>query len=182
MLERLRQRLAGEESRLTVLQGDLTEPLALERPVGGVLSVATLHWIDDHAAVFRNLASVMAPGARLSAECGGRGNLDDVLAAVLRATGHDSTSIGWHFADAGETERVLRAAGFVDVRARLRPSPARLPDEHVFREYLRTVILGRHLGRLGIAEREAFVGAVAAELPTRVVDYVRLEFTAVLPA
>jgi len=72
MLDRLRQRLAevGPE-RLSVLRADLREPLTLQEPVDAVFSVATLHWLPDHTAVFASLAGVLRPGGLLRAEWGG---------------------------------------------------------------------------------------------------------------
>jgi trans-aconitate 2-methyltransferase len=178
MLAQLRNRLAGASDRLTVVEADLTEPLHLERPVDVAVSVAALHWVPDHARAFATLAAVMAPGARLALECGGRGNVAGVREAVLRATGDDSSRIGWNFAGPEETEDLLRRCGFVDVRARLRADPARFDSTETLTEYLRVVILGRHLAPLSEQERDAYVDAVVAELPEPVVDYVRLEVTA----
>lgn len=178
MLSRLRERLAGHTDRLTVFQADLSSPLLdLARPVTAVFSVATLHWVPDHAKVFRNLAAVTAPGAQLAFECGGHGNIRTVLDAVHRATGDDSAKIGWNFARPVETERLLVENGFVDVQARLRDAPARLAATELH-DYLRTVILGRHLAPLAPEERSRFVDAVAAVMPEPVIDYVRLEVTA----
>lgn len=178
MLSRLRERTAGRADRLTVIQDDLTGSLSLHRPADVVFSVATLHWVPDHERVFANFASAMAPGALLAFECGGEGNISRVLDAVRRATGDDSESIGWHFADPVETERRLLDAGFVEIDARLREDPAHLPPGEVFRDYLATVILGRHLARIPAEGRSAVVHAVAAEMAEPVVDYVRLEVTA----
>ena len=101
-----------------------------------------------------------------------------VLAAVHRATRDDSSEIGWHFADAVTTERLLVESGFVDVHVRLREDPARLQSRALLRDYLSTVILGRHLAGLEPGERPGFVDAVAAEMPEPVIDYVRLEVMA----
>lgn len=178
MLGRLRARAGGEADRLTIIQGDLTCPLSLHRPADVVFSVATLHWILDHDRVFSNFAALMQPGALLAFECGGAGNIARIRDAVLRATGDDSEQIGWHFADPAETERRLLDRGFVDIDVRLREALAPLPPGAVFRDYLATVILGRHLARIPADDRSDFVRAVAAEMAEPVVDYVRLEVTA----
>jgi trans-aconitate 2-methyltransferase len=70
MLERLRARLtAVPADRLTVLQADLRQPLALDGPVDAVFSVATLHWLPDHPAVFPpppfGAAAGRSPGRRV---------------------------------------------------------------------------------------------------------------------
>jgi trans-aconitate 2-methyltransferase len=178
MLRRLREKAAGAADRLTIIQGDLTAPLSLHRPADVVFSVATLHWIPDHDAVFPNFAHLMAPGARLAFECGGRGNITRVRDAVHRATGDDSEQVGWRFADPLETEKLLFNNGFVEIDARLRDDPAHLPSGELFSDYLATVVLGRHLARIPPEARSDLVHAVAAEMAEPVVDYVRLEVTA----
>ncbi len=60
---------------------------AVEEPVDAILSTATFHWVADHAALFRSLHGVLAPGGRLVAQCGGEGNID-----VLRARASASSS------------------------------------------------------------------------------------------
>ena len=44
-----------------------------------VFSAATLHWIHDHPAVFRSVATALAAGGRFVAQCGGKGNLQRML-------------------------------------------------------------------------------------------------------
>ena len=80
MVALARERL-GEE-RVTYLVADLLEPLPVDPPVDAVLSTATFHWIPDHDRLFANLAAVMRPGAQLVAQCGGRGNIASVEAAL----------------------------------------------------------------------------------------------------
>jgi trans-aconitate 2-methyltransferase len=178
MLAQLRDRLANAGDRLTVIEGDLQDTVPVRTPVDAVVSVAALHWLPDHGRVFTSLATAMAPGARLAFECGGRGNVAAVRQAVLRATGDDSAGIGWNFAGPEETTDLLRSRGFVDVQARLREDPARFDSVDTLREYLRVVILGRHLAALAEDRRDEYVDGVAAALPEPVVDYVRLEVTA----
>ena len=73
MLAQLRDRLAGHQDRLQVLEADLREPLPVTEPVDAVLSVATLHWLPDHAQVFRSAAGILRPGGQFAAEAGGAG-------------------------------------------------------------------------------------------------------------
>jgi len=181
MLERLRGRLAGVSSeRLTVLGADLREPLALSEPVDAVFSVATLHWLPDHDAVFASLASVLRPGGLLRAEWGGAGNLAGVDAA-LSAVGQPSVSRSLTFATAEETSARLVAAGFVDVHVDLVPDPAVLRPGPELEAYLATVVLGTVLDPLPEADRARVVHAVAQRLPRPEVDYVRLRATARRP-
>ncbi|MDN3351387.1 class I SAM-dependent methyltransferase [Actinomadura sp. DC4] len=176
MLDRLRERLAGRLDRVEAIQADLTEPLPVGAPADAAFSVATFHWIHDHDALFAGIARALRPGATFAADCGGKGNIAHVRAAVEDVLGAP-TDI-WHFAGAEETRERLERAGFTDVRAELVPDPARLEPGEQFDSYLRTVVLGAHLDRVPPAEHDAFVSAVAERLAEPVVDYVRLEFSA----
>jgi trans-aconitate 2-methyltransferase len=178
MLHRLRERLGADLDRVDVVRADVSLPLPVTDPVDAVMSVAALHWVGDHAAAFAHLRAVMRPGGQLVAECGGRGNVAAVIDAVRRGTGDDSTSVGWNFAAAGETERRLLDAGFVDVHVALQEDPVRLEPGRPLRDFLRTVVLGGHLDRRDPSEHDAFVDAVADAMAQPVVDYVRLRIQA----
>ena len=65
----LRGRLADN---LTVLHADLRQPLHLPQSVDAAVSVATLHWLPDHAAVFRTVAAALCPGRATSRPGSGR--------------------------------------------------------------------------------------------------------------
>lgn len=178
MVERLRERLAGVgPERLTVLQADLREPLVLEQPVDAVFSVATLHWLPDHAAVFASLAAVLRPRGLLRAEWGGAGNLVAIDAA-LADLGLPTVNGSLTFADADSTAQRLAMAGFDQVRVELVPDPARLRPGAQLEAFLATVVLGAVLDPLPETDRPDVVREVAARLPRPEVDYVRLQAAA----
>jgi len=179
MLDRLKDRLAGRLERVEVVRADLSRPLQLDSPVDVVFSVAAFHWVQDHDALFRNLAAVMRTGGRLAADCGGRGNISNVAAAIQQVTGVPAETGIWNFAGAGETRRRLASAGFSDIEVQLHSEPVSFESRREFTRFLETVILGSHLVRMDSSERDAFVASVAMLLPERQVDYVRLTLTAV---
>ena len=177
MVEAARERLAPFGDRMAYVVADLGSPLPLERgSVDAVLSTATFHWVRDHDALFRNLAAVMRPGARLAAQCGGAGNIAMVRAAIAAAG--EPWEGPWTFATPAETEARLEAAGFTAVEAWLHEEPTPLEPGEPLREFLRTVVLGAHLDRLEPVRREAFVEAVAAGLSEPLIDFVRLNILA----
>ena len=179
MLDRLKYRLAGRLEQVEILRADLSRPLQLDSPVDVVFSVAAFHWVQDHDALFRNLAAVMRTGGRLAADCGGRGNISNVSAAIQQVTGAPAETGIWNFAGAGETRRRLASAGFSDIEVQLHSEPVSFESRREFTRFLETVILGSHLVRMDPSERAAFVASVAMLLPERQVDYVRLTLTAV---
>jgi len=177
MVEAARARLARFGDRVDYVVADLGRPFDVPGgPVDAILSTATFHWVPDHDALFRNLAAVIRPGGRLSAQFGGAGNIASVK-AVLATIGD-----GWlgdaHYETPEATTARLIASGFVEIRAWLQPEPTRFEPGEPFETFLRTVILGQHVDRLPPEERDAFVREVAERIGEPVVDYVRLNVLA----
>ncbi len=173
MIAASRERL-GPDVELVV--GDLTAPLTIE-PVDAVMSVAAFHWISDHDLLFANLAAAMRPGARLSTDCGGEGQLAIMTDALVEVTG--SGAFGTAFKGLDATRASLEGAGFEVEDVRLRPDPLRIDDPEVLDTYLAVVCLGSHLADLPLEEQHNFVAAVRTAMSEPVIDYVRLEIDAV---
>ncbi len=182
MVARAREELAGAAA--DVRQADLAQlRLAPGEHVDAVFSNATFHWVPDHPALYARLAAALRPGGRLSAQCGGEGNVAGVHRTALDAAADAGLSARfegwarpWNFVSPQLTEERLRTAGFEDVECWLQPLPVR-PDEP--RAYLEAVCLGPHLARLDPSEQDRFLDAVIARLGERpVLDYVRLNIAA----
>jgi trans-aconitate 2-methyltransferase len=179
-------RLARERlgAGVEVIVADLLE-LELAEQVDVVFSTATFHWIEDHARLFARLRSLLAPGGRLMAQCGGEGNIRALLAVASSLAAEppykqllNGRISATHFAGVAETERLLAAAGFAAPRCWLADAPVR--PQHP-REYLRTIVLGPAVQSLGPELGERYLDDVLAALPRPVtVDYVRLNIEAVL--
>jgi trans-aconitate 2-methyltransferase len=176
MIGEARRRLADQGPRVSLVVADLGRSLPLVPALDAILSTATFHWIADHDALFRNLASVLRPGGVLVAQCGGVGNIASVERALAKVG--DGWRGPWTFATPDETRARLERAGFVDVETWLNPEPTRLEAGEPLETYLATVILVEHLPRLPERERPRFVKAVAAALPGPEIDYVRLNIVA----
>jgi trans-aconitate 2-methyltransferase len=182
MVARAREELAGAAA--DVREADLAAlTLAPGEQVDAVFSNATFHWVPDHDALFACLAAALRPGGRLSAQCGGAGNVAALHQTALDAAG--DAGLGgrfagwprpWNFQTPEATEARLRAVGFVDAECWLQPWPLQVDEP---RTYLQTVCLGPHLERLDAAEHEHFLDAVMARLgDAPVLDYVRLNIVA----
>ncbi len=175
MLAQLRARLAGvDPERLSILHADLMQPLRIDRPVDAITSVATLHWLTDHDAVFASFASVLRPGGLLRAEWGGHGNLAR-LESVLTEMGLPTIGGLLNFPTAEETAERLIRAGFTEVDVRLVEDPARLQAGPQLESFLGTVVLGALLDPLPAEERAPLVREIARRLPVPEVDYVRVQ-------
>ena len=176
MLDEARRRLERFGDRVTFVRADLGRPLAIEPPVDAIVSTAVFHWIPDHDSLFRNLAAVVRSGGRLVAQCGGSGNIAS-LDRILRDMGI-AGGAALNFAKPLATMARLEAAGFHDAEVWLTDEPTRLEPGAPLETYLETVCLRDHIARLAPADRAAFVHEVAGRLPEPVLDYVRLNITA----
>jgi trans-aconitate 2-methyltransferase len=169
--------------RAVVLCQDLVE-LELPEPVDAVFSNATFHWIQDHDALFAALHRVMKPGARLLAQCGGRGNIDAFRTAADAVAAEEpfkryfeDWKRPWNYATAEETAERLERGGFGEIATWLEPRPTTIAEARAFAQ---TVCLVRHLDPLPEQEREPFVDRVLERVgEPLVLDYVRLNMSAV---
>jgi len=178
MLAAARERLGGD-GRVAFVHADLGAPLPLPAAsVDAVVSTSTLHWVRDHDALWRHLAAVLRPGGQLVVDCGGAGNIAEVLRA-LEGLGH--VEHPWTYAGVEETERRLAAAGFADARVRLVPRVSRHGREELER-FLTSVVLREHVEALGPEAGGRLVREVAARLPDGELRWVRLEVLARLSA
>jgi trans-aconitate 2-methyltransferase len=165
-----------------VLCQSLTE-LTLDEPVDAAFSNAVFHWIPDHERLFQRLSAALKPGARLVAQCGGKGNIDafrrlaDEVAAEPPYAEHMAGFRGpWNYASPEDTEALLTAAGFDDVRCWLQPWPV-TPDDPL--EFARTVCLGNHLEALPEPLREGYADEVVRRSGAPLtLEYVRLNIDA----
>jgi trans-aconitate 2-methyltransferase len=167
--------------RAVVLCQDLTE-LALPEPVDVVFSNATFHWIPDHDALFAALHRNMKPGARLLAQCGGFGNIDEFRRIAEEVATEEPFAPyfadwrkPWNYATAEDTAERLRRAGFEDVSCWLEDKPT-TPEEP--RSFVRTVCLVRHLDPLPRELHDPFIDRVLERAgEPLVLAYVRLNMT-----
>ena len=183
MIDAARERL-GAHANVEFAVMDLLELDLGGRQVDGVISTATFHWITDHARLFERLHAVIRPGGQLVAQCGGKGNIAEVLRQSYAVMAEPAWS-GWfdgyvdphRFADAPETEELLRAAGFAEASCWLQDAPVNPPEPPIF---LGTVILGGAMERLPVEHHDAFLAEILGRLSEPFeADYVRLNIDAV---
>jgi len=180
MVQHAREALPTD--RATVLCQSLTE-LTLDEPVDAAFSNAVFHWIADHERLFQRLAAALRPGARLVAQCGGKGNIDafrrlaDEVAGEPPYAEHMAGFRGpWNYASPEDTEALLAAAGFHEIHCWLQPWPV-TPDNPL--EFARTVCLGNHLEALPERLRERYAEEVVRRSGSRLtLEYVRLNIDA----
>ena len=178
MVRATRERFASDP-RVEVVHQSLSE---MELPSGGVDAVfsgATFHWVLDHDELFARIGRATKPGGRISAQCGGEGNIANVKGIADRLYPGEPPHT-WKYAGTEETRERLERNGFADVQTWLQPMPVTPPEPLTF---LGDVILGPYVQRLPEADRMPFAQRVLDELDDPpVLDYVRLNMTGRKPA
>lgn len=178
--------------RVTYLEADLgnLDPSIVPEPVDLVFSTATFHWVLDHDRLFAGLASVLKPGGRLVAQCGGGPNL-----ATLRVRGHalalsepyapyfTGFQIPVYYAEPEITAARLAQSGFTDIATWLEEAPTSLPDAAAYREFVSNVTFHNYVDRLPAGElRERFIDTLvdygSNDEPPFLLDYWRLNIEA----
>jgi trans-aconitate 2-methyltransferase len=180
MLSEARRRLGPAGERVAFVHADLldltAQTLGDDAPVDAVFSTATFHWIHDHERLFANLASVLRPGCRLVAQCGGAGNIASLL-AIVHGLGVERAGV-WNYASLPDTQRRLESAGFEDIHVWLHDEPTPFASTEQLTDYLETVCLRQSVGSMPAAQRTQLLRDVVSAMPDRVIDYVRLNIDA----
>ena len=186
MLSTARAHLSSDfGSRLHLLACDLLH-LPFKRVFHAVVSTAAFHWVLDHDQLFRNLHDVLVPGGCLEAQCGGGPNiarLRDRANALATTPAFARYVAGfrepWLFEDAPDAAQRLRNAGFVDVETSVEAAPTVLNDAAHYSEFVRNIVLRRHLENIpDTAQRDQFMAILTEQAaqgdPPFLLDYWRL--------
>jgi trans-aconitate 2-methyltransferase len=186
MLQQTRQRLGD---RVDYVQASL-ENFQLSAPVDGIFSNAVLHWVPDHAAMFRTLHRALRAGGWLIAQFGGKGNLAHTYERMEQAAREErfrgyigQFEAGPHFEGVESTRARMEAAGFRVNEAKMHTEAPRFDDRERFRSFIGTVILRQPLARLPEPLRAEYLEAVLRrtfdEQGSYALDYVRLTVRAI---
>ena len=185
MLNSAREHLAQSGARVSLVACDLLH-VPFKPVFDGIVSTAAFHWVLDHDRLFANLRGVLVRGGWLEAQCGGGPNLvclrsrADALAATSKfAPYFTGFREPWLYQDAEAAAATLRRAGFVDVETSVEAAPTQLDDADHYREFVRNIILRRHLENLPNAEaRSKFINLMTEQArkddPPFLLDYWRL--------
>ncbi len=132
-----------------------------------VVSFAALHWVPDHAAVWRGIARALRPGGRAVVQCGGHGNIDAILPmveAVSATPAHApylaDLAFPWTFHDEPTARACVVGAGLVADRVALVPKTVSFEGREGLTAWLRTTWMP-YTSRLPEAAREGFLAAIA---------------------
>ena len=138
-----------------------------------VFSNAALHWVDDHQAILRGVASVLKPGGRLIVSCGGKGNAHDVFLALrpeMRLKRwcefFRRMPMPYFFYAPDDYEKWLPKFGFQINRLELAPKDATYAGAEGFATWLRTTWIP-YVQRVPETLREEFIAAVTDRYVTK---------------
>jgi trans-aconitate 2-methyltransferase len=193
MLQSAREHLLAQYgSRVSLVAGDLLD-LPFERAFDGIVSTAAFHWVPDHDRLFVGLRQALVPGGWLEAQCGGGPNLISLRTRVdkLAATSKFAEFFTgfrepWLYEDSEGAAETLRRAGFENVETSLEPALTVLDDAQQYTEFVRNIILRRHLEQLPTEAlrmefMESLAAQAAADNPPFSLDYWRLNLRARAP-
>jgi trans-aconitate 2-methyltransferase len=185
MLDSARQHLSAFSARVSLVACDLLD-LPFGRVFDGIVSTAAFHWVLDHHRLFLNLHRSLVRGGWLEAQCGGGPNIARLRAranALLQSPRFQpffqDFREPWLFQDAEGAARSLARAGFVDIETSLEAAPTVLDSPPHYEEFVRTIILRRHLENLPTEEfKTEFLSRLtdqaAHDNPPFTLDYWRL--------
>jgi trans-aconitate methyltransferase len=178
--------------RAQFVRADLAA-LPFKEAFDGIFSTAAFHWVTNHTRLFRSLFESLKPGGWLIAQCGGAGNLAQLyrrVSTLMANAPYAEYFAGWtepkEYADDSQTSARLLAAGFINVETNLEPAPAALGNFEEYAEFIASVILRVHLGRLPTESlRASFINVLAQEASENdrpfLLDYQRLNIKALKP-
>ena len=193
MLRSARQHLKAFAPRLSLAACDLLH-FPFRQAFDCIVSTAAFHWVLDHDRLFANLYGALIRGGWLEAQCGGGPNIERLRnrANALAARAEFAPFFAgfrepWLFEDAAGAAETLRRAGFVDVETSVEAAPTALDDAAHYSEFVRNIILRRHLENLPSEElRSEFLAKMTSQAatddPPFSVDYWRLNLRGRVPA
>jgi trans-aconitate 2-methyltransferase len=184
MIEMARETFAGDD-RVELQVSDLVD-LELAEAVDAIFSNATFHWISDHKRLFEVLFACLDSGGQLEAQCGGEGNVAELVRNLEALQGDERFApylrgfrTNWNFASVEDTRARLELSGFKDVECWLEHRRVQPPDP---RSFLRAGGPGSHLAYLPKALHETYIDVVLGSMPRPfTLEFVRLNISARKP-
>jgi trans-aconitate methyltransferase len=131
-----------------------------------VFSNAVLHWVKPPEEAVSRIRTALKPGGRFVAEFGGKGNTQQLAAALVRraeAFGISDYEIPWYYPGIAEYTGILERHGFEVTFATLFDRPTPLEGEDGLRKWYE-MFGGSLLGRLTPQDCVSCLAALEADL------------------
>ena len=158
-----------------IIQSSLTD-VKLPRKLDVIFSNSALHWIQDHREAFQNFWEMLKPmssndvtdisvsnnsnnttgsSGQLLIQCGGYGNLQEIITILERITHLDrfkerfaNWKQPWHFAKAKDTSKLLQEIGYVNAAVYYSDDCVTLPNRRIYSKFVKTVVMKSYLDHL----------------------------------
>lgn len=204
-------------NNVEIIQSSFTN-IVLPQRLDVIFSNSALHWVQDHRKVFQIFWDMLKPMnnnigdinnmnnnnntgniscGQLLIQCGGYGNLQQIITLLERITHLDQFRAyfpnwrqSWYFAKPDDTHKLLKKIGYVNTRVNLNRDCVILPNRDIYSRFAKTVIAKPYLERLSSDNGdnlkttflELFLDEVekhSKKLKTRwLLDFVRLNIVA----
>jgi trans-aconitate 2-methyltransferase len=157
MVRQAKRNLKGLEN-VELVESDFAY-VKLPTKLDVIFSNAALHWVHDHAQVFKHFWDMLncdeTKGGQLLIQCGGYGNLQRILAMLRRVMEFNefkeyfaSFNQSWYFAKPDDTSKLLGEIGYVNTKIHLHDDCVNLIDREIYSRFVKTVIMKPFLERL----------------------------------
>jgi trans-aconitate 2-methyltransferase len=124
-----------------------------------IVSNAALHWVHNHAQVFRHFWKMLncdkTRTRQLLIQCGGYGNLQWILVLLRRVMKLNEFKVylanmnqSWYFAKPDDTSKLLDNIGYINIKVHLHTDCVNLPDREIYSRFVKTVIMRPFLEHL----------------------------------
>jgi trans-aconitate methyltransferase len=104
-------------------------------------------------------------------QCGGYGNLQQIIALLERITHSDQFKAyftdwkqSWHFARPDDTNKLLEETGYVNITVYSNSDRVILPNRHIYSKFVKTVVMKPSLERLSPDNDDSKLKTVFLEL------------------
>jgi ubiquinone/menaquinone biosynthesis C-methylase UbiE len=160
---------------IEIIQSSLTD-IKLPRKLDVIFSNSALHWIQDHREAFQNFWEMLKPmssndvtdisvsnnsnnttgsSGQLLIQCGGYGNLQEIITILERITHLDrfkehfaNWKQPWHFAKAKDTSKLLQEIGYVNAAVYYSDDCVILPNRRIYSKFVKTVVMKSYLDHI----------------------------------
>jgi trans-aconitate 2-methyltransferase len=161
-----------------IIQSSFTD-IKLPRKIDIIFSNSAFHWIQDHRKAFQNFWEMLKPmnsnniadinvgsdnnnnntgsSGQLLIQCGGYGNLQEIIAILERITSLDQFKQHfadwkqpWYFAKAEDTTKLLKEIGYVNTKVYYSDDCISLPNRRIYSKFVKTVVMKSYLDHLSL--------------------------------
>jgi len=161
---------------IEIIHSSFTD-VKVPRRMDVVFSNSALHWVQDHRKAFQNFWQMLKPmnsnditdinassdsnnnntdsSGQLLIQCGGYGNLQEIIAILERITELDQFKEHfadwkqpWHFAKAEDTSKLLQEIGYVNTKVYYSDDCVTLPNRLIYTKFVKTVVMKSYLDHL----------------------------------